>query len=53
MDGLCENNLNKNTNENYFRGFLAGIYDCEGSYGKDKQLKITQGRKDVIEERTF
>lgn len=47
---MIENNLNKNTNENYFRGFLAGIYDCEGSYGKDKQLKITQGRKDVIEQ---
>ena len=47
---LINNNLNKNTNENYLRGFLAGIYDCEGSYGKDKQLKICNGNHEIIQQ---
>ena len=47
---LINNNLNKNTNENYLRGFLAGIYDCEGSYGKDKQLRISNGNTEIIKQ---
>ena len=47
---LIDNNLNKNTNENYLKGFLAGIYDCEGSYGKDKQLRISNGNTEIIQQ---
>lgn len=47
---LIDSNLNINTSENYYKGFLSGIYDCEGSYGKDKQLKISNGNKGVIEQ---
>ena len=47
---LINSNLNKNTNEDYLRGFLAGIYDCEGSYGKDGQLKISNGNTEIIQQ---
>lgn len=50
LQTLINNNLNKNTSFEYLRGFLAGIYDCEGSYGKDKQLKISNGNPEIIQQ---
>lgn len=47
---LIQNNLNINQNDDYLKGFLAGIYDCEGSYGKDKQLKICNGNPEIIQQ---
>lgn len=50
LNMLIKDNLNINQNEDYLRGFLAGIYDCEGSYGKDKQLKICNGNHEIIQQ---
>lgn len=50
LQRIIQNNLNINQNEDYLRGFLAGIYDCEGSYGKDKQLKICNGNHEIIQQ---
>ena len=47
---LFENNFKKNINEDYCRGFLAGIYDAEGSFCKSRFLRICNTDKDIIDE---
>lgn len=46
---LIESNLNINTDENYYRGFLAGIYDCEGCFS-DYTIKIYNSNDEIIEQ---
>lgn len=47
---LFEDNFKKNTDEDYCRGFLAGIYDAEGSFCKSRFLRICNTDKDIIDE---
>ena len=46
---LINSNLLINTDINYAKGFLAGIYDAEGHLGKSC-IRITQGNIDVLAE---
>lgn len=47
---LFEDNFKKNTDEDYCRGFLAGIYDAEGSFCKSHFLRICNTDRDIIDE---
>lgn len=46
---IIDKNLLKNTNLDYCKGFLAGIYDCEGSFSGGI-LRIGQNEGDTLNE---
>lgn len=49
---LIDSNLGKNKSKEYFSGFIAGIYDAEGSIDKDGCIRIVNSDESILKELT-
>jgi len=47
---LIESNFNKNISQNYYQGFLSGIYDAEGSISNRGVIRICNTNINIIKE---
>ena len=51
LSALVRDNFRKNQTTSYYKGFVAGIYDCEGSLSCNT-IRICNTNKDIIDEIT-